>query len=124
MAQVTPINPLDFLKELIVRLGKKNPKFFNIINTILTIVAVITGIPLLTAALGLDLPDAWEAIQSKAVVIASAVGIFLSNLPMDKPEEVKATEPEKLPVTTKAENNEVAKAEIETAKIQNALGTK
>jgi len=105
MATFQPINPLDFIKELFLRLGKKNPKFFQILSWILTICSVIAGVPLLLTAFGVTLPPAIAVLASKSVFYATALGVFLSNLPVADVKEITKTDPEELPLTVKAENN-------------------
>jgi len=107
MSTFQPINVFDFLKEFVTRLGKKNPKFFTILSYILTAAGLITGIPAFLEYTGVVLPEALQVLSSKVVAYAAAVGVFLTNLTVDDATEVAAAEPEKLPVTAKAENNKV-----------------
>lgn len=82
--QPTP-NIWSFLKELVLRFGAKNPAIFNVLAWVGAIATFLTGLPLFSAqleAVGIVLPDAWEAIQSKVVFFCGIVVTLMSNLPM------------------------------------------
>lgn len=75
-----------FLRELVSRLGAKNPAFFNVMAWVGAIAAFITGIPLLLDSIpGLELPDSFEVIENKIVTIAGAVVFIMSNLTVQRP---------------------------------------
>lgn len=74
-----------WLIELVLRFGAKNPKFFNILAWLGAVAALLTGLPLFSAqleAVGIFLPEAWEAIQSKVVFWAGIVVTLMANLPV------------------------------------------
>ena len=70
----------DFLLELIIRLFSDTPWFFKVIRIIGSAVAVITGLPLLLANAGIDLPDAMDAISNQVVSIAAVVGTIVAQM--------------------------------------------
>jgi hypothetical protein len=70
----------DFLLELLIRLFSDTPWFFKVIRIIGTVVAVITGLPLLLANAGVDLPDAVDAIANQVVSIAAIVGTIVAQM--------------------------------------------
>src|SRR5687767_13108571 len=72
----------NFLRELVLRFGAKNPKIFNIIAWAGAVCTFLTGLPALFAQLGIDLPDAWEAIQSKFLAGIGIAMVIISNLPV------------------------------------------
>lgn len=79
----------DFLLELLIRLFSDTPWFFRVIRIIGSSVAVITGLPLLLANAGIDLPDAIDAISSQVVSIAAIVGTIVSQLTVTSAGKVK-----------------------------------
>jgi len=112
MATFQPINPLDFLKELFVRIGKKSPKFFRILQYVLTASCVIAGVPALLQYFQVQLPEAISVLSSKLVSVASFVGLFIASLPVDQAPEIAIQKPTSLPVTAKDENNKIVKDEL------------
>lgn len=79
----------DFLLELLIRLFSDTPWFFKVIRVIGSSVAVITGLPLLLANAGIDLPDAIDAISSQVVSVAAIVGTIISQLTVTSAGKVK-----------------------------------
>lgn len=79
----------DFLLELLIRLFSDTPWFFRVIRITGSSVAVITGLPLLLANAGIDLPDAIDAISSQVVSIAAIVGTIVSQLTVTSAGKVK-----------------------------------
>jgi hypothetical protein len=79
----------DFLLELLIRLFSDTPWFFRVLRIIGSTVAVITGLPLLLANAGIDLPDAIDAISSQVVSIAAIVGTIVSQLTVTSAGKVK-----------------------------------
>jgi hypothetical protein len=71
-----------FLRELVLRFGAKNPAIFNIIAWAGALCTFLTGLPALFDQLGIDLPDAWEAIQSKFLAGVGIAMVIISNLPV------------------------------------------
>lgn len=125
--QPTP-NVWQFLRELVLRFGAKNPKIFNIIAWAGAICTFLTGLPVLFAQLGITLPEAWQAIQSKFLAGVGIAMVIISNLPVApqpiapaqqlvpdaKPGDVLAVTPNsKLPFTNAVE---AKKLEVEASK--------
>jgi pilus assembly protein TadC len=73
---------LAFLADLLVRMLKPNPKFFNVLASIGVILTVITGIPELLINSGVELPEPFEVLASKFVSIIGLVIFFISQLPV------------------------------------------
>lgn len=71
---------MNFLNELIIRLFSSKPWFFQVVQIISVATAVVTGLPEFLADSGIHLPEALEAISSKAVSIAAMVAAFVSQL--------------------------------------------
>lgn len=71
---------MNFLNELIIRLFSSKPWFFQVVQIISVATAVVTGLPEFLADSGIHLPEAWEAISSKAVSIAAMVAAFVAQL--------------------------------------------
>lgn len=88
-----------FLKELFQRFGQKTPAFFKVIGWISSIVAVITGLPLILIDLGITLPDAVQAVANKTIAIAAIVGKVISMLTVKDAANVAS--PTNLPLTDK-----------------------
>jgi hypothetical protein len=76
-------NPLiQFLTELILRLGAKSPRIFVILQWISGALAGITGIPTIIQTFGIVLPHPFDTELTKIVAIASTVALFFSKLPV------------------------------------------
>ena len=71
---------MNFLIELIKRLGTQTPWFFTVLKTIAAITAIITGLPLLLANAGIDLPDSWDTLANKIVAVAATVAGIVAQL--------------------------------------------
>lgn len=80
---------MELLKEIYLRLVSKSPKLFNVISTISTICLIITGLPELLYSLGIELPQSWELIKNKTVLISSTISLFIARLTVDTPEATK-----------------------------------
>ena len=74
------MNITTFLGDFVTRLLSQSPKFFNVIKVIAIICALLTGLPDFLMSHGIDIPDAWDAIASKTVSIASWVAAFIAQL--------------------------------------------
>lgn len=70
----------DFLTQTIKRFLSANPSYFKIVNVILTIVAVVTGLPDFLAQFGIVLPEWASVLSSKTIAIAAIVGRVLTQL--------------------------------------------
>lgn len=119
-----------FLRELVLRFGAKNPKIFNIIAWAGAICTFLTGLPALFDQLGIQLPEAWEALQSKFLAGVGIAMVIIANLPVKaepvapaqslvpdaKPGDlVSVTSTSKLPYTTAVQAKEIeATTEPET----------
>lgn len=129
-------NVWNFLRELVLRFGAKNPVIFNIIAWAGAICTFLTGLPVLFAQLGIELPDAWQAIQSKFLAGVGIAMVIISNLPVKpepvapastilpdaKPGDVLAVTPNsKLPFTNAIEANKIEASkepEVFTPKVE------
>ncbi len=69
---------MEFLTEAIKRFLSKNPKFFRVINVILAITIVVTGLPAFIEQFGFVLPEWATILASKTVAWAAIVGRFLT----------------------------------------------
>lgn len=108
---------LDFLKELILRLGTKQPKFFKIIGIISMATALATGLPGLFDELHIHLPSWATILQNRIIGIAATTAFFIAKLTTQSKvvavteggDILKKTNDDKLPFTSKAEEKEAAK---------------
>lgn len=92
---------IQFFQELINRLGKKNPTFFNIFSWIGVAASLVAGLPELIDWLGVkNLPTWFTFFQSKAVGIAGIVIFIMSNLTVQTNTIPEVKKPEVLPLTT------------------------
>ena len=71
---------IDFIAELLTRLFGKTPWFFKVIQILSVVTAIVTGLPQFLTDAGIIIPDAWNAISSQVVSIASLVATFISQL--------------------------------------------
>lgn len=104
-------NLIAWLEENITRFALKTPKFFQIWQTIGTILLVITGIPealfqlkeLFKVDVWQYLPDAVQFVANKTIAIAGLVMLWMSKLPVTPPTTKKEEEKiaDKLPFTEK-----------------------
>jgi hypothetical protein len=76
---------IRFFAELLIRLFGKNPKFFDIIQIIATIVAVITGVPGLLADAGVHLTGIFLTVENETVAISAIVAAIIAQLPSVNP---------------------------------------
>lgn len=111
-------NPLiAWLKESILRLSTKSPKFFKIWQLISGALVIITGLPDALHLMNIQIPDVWDESVTKAVAWASR-GIFLMSMMTTQSTPVaidqngtpiKKTNEAKLPFTAIQEKKEIAK---------------
>ena len=71
---------IDFIAELLTRLFGKTPWFFKVVQILSVVTAIVTGLPQFLTDAGIIIPDAWNAISSQVVSIASLVATFISQL--------------------------------------------
>ena len=84
----------NFIAEMFTRMFGKTPWFFNVIKIIGVITALVTGLPEFLNDAGIILPDAWAAIGSKVVSIASLVATFIAQLTVTSEVKKKENIPE------------------------------
>lgn len=102
----TSTNPLlAFLIELVQRIGKKSPKFFQIISWISGISTAITGLPGFLKLFDITLPAPFNILSNKAVAIASLVGLIISNLTVKDATAIAAAPNNQLPLTAAKDLN-------------------
>lgn len=109
---------VNFLIEIIMRIGQKSPKVFIYLQWISSAVAAIAGIPAFLDGIGVKVTGVAATFESHTVAIAALVGLFVSLLPVQgkavavnpNGEPLKVTDQAKLPFTAKAENK--AEAEV------------
>jgi hypothetical protein len=71
---------MNFLTETIKRFLSKNPSYFKVINIILGITIVLTGLPDMLAELQITLPVWASVFASKTIAVAAIVGRLLTQL--------------------------------------------
>jgi hypothetical protein len=71
---------MNFLTETIKRFLSKNPSYFKVINIILGITIVLTGLPDMLAELQITLPVWASVFASKTIAVAAIVGRMLTQL--------------------------------------------
>lgn len=71
---------MNFLTETIKRFLSKNPSYFKVINIILGITIVLTGLPDVLAELQITLPVWASVFASKTIAVAAIVGRLLTQL--------------------------------------------
>jgi len=84
---------IKYLAELVSRLFSKTPVFFKVIQVLSIVATVVTGLPAILESVGITLPSALTALESKVVAIAGLVSLFISSLP------VVTTTPDSTPFT-------------------------
>lgn len=105
MAQ-TNTNPLlAFLIELVQRVSKKSPKFFQIISWISAFATAITGLPGFLEMFDITLPDPLNILSNKIVAISSLVAFLISNLTVRNATEIAAAPNNQLPLTAAKDLN-------------------
>jgi hypothetical protein len=77
-----------FFIELFKRFGLKSPKFFQVLQFIGALCAVITGLPDLLTRSGITLPPEIEVFENKTIAIAGAIMWIISKLPVENPQLV------------------------------------
>lgn len=80
---------IEFIAELVSRLGAKTPWFFRVVRALAIITALVTGLPAFLVANGVELPAAIQLVMSTAVSIASIVAAFIAQLTVTAPEKSK-----------------------------------
>lgn len=89
MATSTPPTSPDvwaFLRELVTRLGAKNPAFFNVLAWISGIATLLSGLPMFLDMIpGLVLPAWAETLENQIVVAAGATMFFMSQIGVQRP---------------------------------------
>jgi hypothetical protein len=111
--------------EFFKRFAMKSPAFFQVLQAVGAICAILAGIPVLLAKYNLGLPHKWELIANQTAAIAVAVGgavmWIIAKLPVDQkvhaalPEETKQ---KKLPYT---QQNSIPDPSSPTKEEQDAL---
>ena len=71
---------MNFLTETIKRFLNKNPSYFKVINIILGITIILTGLPDMLAELQITLPVWASVFASKTIAVAAIVGRLLTQL--------------------------------------------
>lgn len=71
---------MNFLTETIKRFLSKNPSYFKVINIILGITIILTGLPDMLAELQITLPVWASVFASKTIAVAAIVGRMLTQL--------------------------------------------
>jgi hypothetical protein len=71
---------MNFLTETIKRFLSKNPSYFKVINIILGITIILTGLPDMLAELQITLPVWASVFASKTIAVAAIVGRLLTQL--------------------------------------------
>lgn len=71
---------MNFLTETIKRFLSKNPSYFKVINIILGITIILTGLPDVLAELQITLPVWASVFASKTIAVAAIVGRLLTQL--------------------------------------------
>jgi hypothetical protein len=113
------MNPtfLNWLRESLQRLFMKSPRFFKIWQLISSLTMLLSGVPYILTALGVNLPEPLSTMSNKIVTYCAATALFMSSLtvkspPVGQTEEGKAVTvlpTDKLPFTQKSEAIDVAK---------------
>lgn len=109
-------NVWDFFRELLQRVGTKNPKFFNVLAWVGAIAAFITGLPALLESFGIVIPESLADLKNKIIMWCGIVITIISNLTTQRPiadagttKNTVITDKNVLPFTAKAEKVEAAK---------------
>lgn len=71
---------MNFLTETIKRFLSKNPSYFKVINIILGITIILTGLPDMLAELQITLPVWASVFASKTIAVAAIFGRLLTQL--------------------------------------------
>lgn len=71
---------MKFINELLLRLFSEKPWFFQVVQVLSVVTALITGLPVWLAESGVVLPEAWQAVSSQVVSVAAAVAAFIAQL--------------------------------------------
>jgi hypothetical protein len=77
------MNLNDFLKffaDILARFISPTPKFFKIMQIIVTVITVLIGLPAFLEDTGVAIPEAWEAISSSIVFYGGLIILFISQL--------------------------------------------
>lgn len=93
---------LNFLQELVNRLGKKNPTFFKVFSWIGAAASLVSGLPDFVTWLGVKNLPAWFTLfENKAIGIAGFVMFIMANLTVNKGNIPEVQQQAKLPFTAK-----------------------
>lgn len=109
------MDTLSWLQQLIARWQAKSPKGFKIITNIALVCGLITGIPMMATALGLEIPEVISPVLQKIIFYAALVGGIIAKLTVSTP---AATEKvlEKVDAGIKPETaKEVVDAQVKNA---------
>lgn len=77
---------MDFFIELFKRFTLKSPKFFQVLQTVGAVAAIITGIPSFLEGQGIAIPEALQKISSTVVAVAAGVLWVIAKLPVENPQ--------------------------------------
>lgn len=76
---------LLLLREAILRLKKRSPKFFRVFTNVNYVIALIGIIPTILTWFGIILPPNWAVVLLKVVSAAGAWGALMSSLAVSEP---------------------------------------
>jgi len=119
-------NPLLlFLKETILRLTTKSPKYFQILQWIAGAVVLVIALPEALHYLGIDLSEALKGTLDKIVAIATKLSLLIPFLVSqsqttaidEQGNLLKQTDEKKLPFTAQAEGKQAQKMQINDLKV-------
>lgn len=129
MPTTPPTSPdvFAFIRELVNRLGAKNPAFFNVLAWISGIATLLTGLPMFLDMIpGLVLPDWAEVLENHIVTVAGATMFFMSQIGVARPvfkndsgETVRLLDGDRtnLPFTDKKEEKSVIEGKVSATEI-------
>jgi hypothetical protein len=96
---------IAYIIEFFKRFGLKTPSFFQVLQTLGIIAAILTGLPAFVEWLnadfgvGVTLPDFWLAIQDKVIAWCGFVMWVVAKLPISDNAMPAAKAEDKLPFT-------------------------
>ena len=73
-----------WFRETLIRLMKKSPVYFQIIQVISGICIILPGLPEFLYMIHIPVNPALETILSKTMSIGGIIGLFISSLPVEK----------------------------------------
>jgi hypothetical protein len=71
---------LKFFADILARFISPTPKFFKMMQIIVTVITVLIGLPAFLEDRGVDVPEAWETISNNIVFYGGLLIIFISQL--------------------------------------------